>query len=1071
MIHFPFKSLFLTLSFLIISEGLLGQSIINEEASSLENVDLLQLPALDNQSLLKSYNQPQKNQALRFAEPRDINITHSKNGSWESTKSGTTIWRQRIQSPNAFSINLGFTKFKLQPGVSLIIYNKSKTEVIGPFTHLDNDDHLQLWTPMISGQEIVLELQGTAKAIQKSKLELSRLNHDFSNFVNKSSSGSCNLDVICGEEDGWGIVDNYRDIISAVGAYTLNGIDQCTGVLINNTNQDCTPYFITADHCNISNVNAPTVVVYWNYENQTCRQPFSPESGMIGNGPRNTFNSGAIKRASLSDSDFALIELDDPIDPNLNLFFAGWNISPELTDTSICIHHPNVEEKRISFDYDRMAYENGQSNTNFIRVLNWEVGTTEPGSSGAPIFNTQKQFIGQLLGGFASCTNNDFDSFGWINYSWDFTNSSTSNLKSWLDPIGSGATGIDGRYCSFNLAVTTKQFEICNANTNTYDLTLSPSTFFNENVTYSFTELPNGLVGSFLFESGSKNNDNTATLEGFENLEDGDYSFILEVTDGDNVATSEINFSVSSEIPPTPQLKEPLNNATQIPTVTTLNLKRAENGVNEYQVSTKSDFSELIISKVSNFSFVEIRNLKNEQTYFWRVRSSNVCGESSWSEVFQFTTIPSFCTYITSDGPPIEIMSATANEIQSDISFNFPVIIQDVDVQNIKGQHSYLEDLSFELNFNNTDVLLVREICSELDNFDFGFDDESLLNNIECPPINKNKYIPSSSLSKFDQEIAGGLWSLIIKDLADQDGGELEEWTIKVCFNEAIQPVIIPEYNKYTFCDSEPLEIQAFYDKKETPEDVYFNVFDRNGNPIDASVVEVSGKEKKLKVIIETTGILTSSDRYQLAMLSSEDDRLLAFSTVEMTNGGTSNDVVVDVPQNDQVFGQGEFNEIIWMGDSKLATTIEIANDDLFSNIIYSISVVDVNQISNADFGLGNGDFYLRILSKQFCGIHYSNIVKFTIDGETNTTEEQSDVIKIFPNPSNGNFYIKNDVPFTSDTTIELYDINSSYIKPNVQRIASDLLLLNIEDFPSGLYILKLRKQEVVSELKLVKLD
>ena len=145
-------------------------------------------------------------------------------------------------------------------------------------------------------------------------------------------------------------------------------------MLINNTAMDCKPYFITANHCDISEANAVTVVVYWNFENQSCRQPNSVESGSNGNGPRSQFNSGAILRANSITSDFALIELDDPIDPILNLYFSGWDLSGELTDTSICIHHPNVEEKRISFDFDPMIYESGTDQTDFVRVLDWDLG-------------------------------------------------------------------------------------------------------------------------------------------------------------------------------------------------------------------------------------------------------------------------------------------------------------------------------------------------------------------------------------------------------------------------------------------------------------------------------------------------------------------------------------------------------------------------------------------------------------------------------------------------------------------------------------------------------------------------
>ena len=39
----------------------------------------------------------------------------------------------------------------------------------------------------------------------------------------------------------------------------------------NNTARDKRPYFVTAAHCGISTANAASLVVYWNYQNSTCR--------------------------------------------------------------------------------------------------------------------------------------------------------------------------------------------------------------------------------------------------------------------------------------------------------------------------------------------------------------------------------------------------------------------------------------------------------------------------------------------------------------------------------------------------------------------------------------------------------------------------------------------------------------------------------------------------------------------------------------------------------------------------------------------------------------------------------
>src|SRR5690606_32656120 len=72
--------------------------------------------------------------------------------------------------------------------------------------------------------------------------------------------------------------------------------------------------------------------------------------------------------------------------------------------------------------------------------------TTEPVSSGSPLFDQDGRIIGQLWGGGASCSNltaNDF--YGRVHTSWEPAGSDQTNqLKFWLDPTNIGALVTDG---------------------------------------------------------------------------------------------------------------------------------------------------------------------------------------------------------------------------------------------------------------------------------------------------------------------------------------------------------------------------------------------------------------------------------------------------------------------------------------------------------------------------------------------------------------------------------------------------------------------------------------------------
>jgi subtilisin-like proprotein convertase family protein len=248
--------------------------------------------------------------------------------------------------------------------------------------------------------------------------------------------------VVCPQGDGW------RDQIQSVGVIATGGSTFCTGFAVNNTAQDLTPYFMTANHCGIGSGNAASLVVYWNYQNSTCRTPGSPASGGPGDGSLSQFQTGSFFRAGGSTSDFTLVELDDDPDPDWNVVLAGWDRSTGDSASAVGIHHPNTDEKRISFENDATTTTSylgttSPGNGSHVRVIDWDLGTTEPGSSGSPLFNQDQRVVGQLHGGGAACGNNESDYYGRFSVSWDGGASASARLRDWLDPGNTGLTAID----------------------------------------------------------------------------------------------------------------------------------------------------------------------------------------------------------------------------------------------------------------------------------------------------------------------------------------------------------------------------------------------------------------------------------------------------------------------------------------------------------------------------------------------------------------------------------------------------------------------------------------------------
>jgi hypothetical protein len=411
---------------------------LSKNLSPLSSVEQIVLPPVDTAQLaVEDADRERIGLAPRFAVPFAVSQTPRNAGSWETLKSGERIWRLRVLSAGASSLNFGFGRYLMPAGGKLFVYGPDGSSVRGPFTDEDNEVHGEFWTPVVLGPEAVIELSVPEEMLPYLKLELTAVNHGYKEFwvSGPDKSGSCNVDVICPEGDGW------RDEIRSVAVISTGGSTFCSGFLVNNTDNDNTPYFMTAYHCGITAANAASLVVYWNYETSTC--------GGTPDGTLNEYQSGSYFRAARSGSDFTLVELDDAPAEAFNVHWAGWDNSDANPSSATGIHHPGTDEKRISFENDPLSTTSylgtaSPGDSTHLRVFDWDVGTTEGGSSGSGLWNQDHRIVGQLHGGYAACGNDSSDWYGRFSVSWNTGTTAATRLRDWLDPGSTGAVFLDG---------------------------------------------------------------------------------------------------------------------------------------------------------------------------------------------------------------------------------------------------------------------------------------------------------------------------------------------------------------------------------------------------------------------------------------------------------------------------------------------------------------------------------------------------------------------------------------------------------------------------------------------------
>ena len=412
--------------------------------ATMRPVDESALRAEDRAARQQAAQQGTQPKPPRFGTALDVSLGIESAGQWTALPDTSgRLWRLRISSPGAHSINLIFDRFHLPPGGKLFIYNRDRSTVLGAFTEANNKSYGRFSTLPVEGETITLEYYEPQSQRGNTLLRVSKVVHAYRDFFGQESgptqkdfgdSASCHNNVNCPEGDDW------QDEKRAVAMILLDdGTRACSGALVNNEREDLTPYFLSANHCYDGDVSNWTF--WFNYESSSCDAP-NDEPGHDG-------ISGASLKARDPDSDFLLLELSRTPSSRTGTYYAGWNASGSTPTSTVGIHHPNGDIKKISFDDDAAnstAYGGRSGNSHW--EVSWDDGVTAGGSSGSPLFDQNSRIVGQLHGGASSCSSPSApDYYGKFSYSW------SRGLSNYLDPDGTGIRTLAGTTGPFQVAI------------------------------------------------------------------------------------------------------------------------------------------------------------------------------------------------------------------------------------------------------------------------------------------------------------------------------------------------------------------------------------------------------------------------------------------------------------------------------------------------------------------------------------------------------------------------------------------------------------------------------------------
>lgn len=378
---------------------------------------IIQLEGL-NLQVLKDFAQTEalKNKESYYGKeiPYNINI---KDIAFSEEIADGKLFRLKFVLPQATGMQFFFDRFQIPAGGSLFFYNPAKTVRKGAYTEKNNRPENNFATSIIKGDTIILEYFEPLNTAGELHLESMVFCFDYPVGVSESNRGPygnsaslCEVNSTCAQGEGW------EDERAAVGLIlftnTKNNLTAWgTGALLNTRSKAESKegrYFVTAEHLekikdpNNADYVAATYYYKWtfmfHFEASSCSAPNATA-------PDNYTLSGCVKYTNSESypvsTDLMLLHLIEEIPNDYKLCYAGWDKSGNTPSSTVGLHHPQGDFMKISVE-TRPAQTYPTQDYWMVDFADFNVpgniGTTEPASSGSPLFNADHRFIGQLFG-------------------------------------------------------------------------------------------------------------------------------------------------------------------------------------------------------------------------------------------------------------------------------------------------------------------------------------------------------------------------------------------------------------------------------------------------------------------------------------------------------------------------------------------------------------------------------------------------------------------------------------------------------------------------------------------------
>lgn len=370
------------------------------------------------------------------------------------------IWQMALHFSGAGALSVAYSRFAIPEGASLFIYDLYGKTILGAYTHASAPQNGGAFaTSMLPSDVVILEYQPSPKGeapeivpeslgVAVAPLHELRAYRDHYDWPGEDNSGSCMVNVACPEGDAW---RNEQRSIAFIQTKVGAKMAVCSGTLLNNSQNDGTPYLITAAHC--AGVEPPRAnaedfsrwIFYFHYDKPSC-----DNQGSAGARALSLVGAEELAQSTLEGgTDGLFLRLKQSVPETYNLYFAGWDRSESLPTSGVGLHHPSGDATKVSTfkqspqvtEWNEKSQPKAHFNVHYAATENGHA-ITEKGSSGSGLFSSSHRLIGTLTGGNASCKNLE----GTNMYGRLARHYTTMNLGQWLAPSDPQLWSLEGTY-------------------------------------------------------------------------------------------------------------------------------------------------------------------------------------------------------------------------------------------------------------------------------------------------------------------------------------------------------------------------------------------------------------------------------------------------------------------------------------------------------------------------------------------------------------------------------------------------------------------------------------------------